>query len=178
MLPLAVSVIDNADPPTVIDSLVPLAAQFSMDIIDCYDFYGEFIASAGSTKSVANRKKVQTLVEAALKGTNQEAMIVVDDQLIEVITIPVGDPSDPSGVLLAGKTFDDSLANMIAEASNVSTIIEVSDSVFGKSYTSFDISNPDPHFRYEKYSIAELGGNRQANMFLVLSLEESEKALK
>ena len=136
------------------------------------------LQSAEITTRYFSDSTSKTLVEAALEGTNQEAMIVKDDQLIKVITIPVGDPSDPSGVLLAGKTFDDSLANMIAEASNVSTIIEVSDSVFEKSYTSFDISNPDPHFRYEKYSIAELGGNRQANMLLVHSLEESEKALK
>ncbi|MGB0372527.1 MAG: methyl-accepting chemotaxis protein [Opitutales bacterium] len=178
MLPLTVSVIDSGDPATIVDSLGPLSKQFSIDIVDCYDFYGEFIASAGISEIMADKPEVQGIVEAALEGETLCSKIIVDGALVRAIAKPIGDPSDPTGVLVAAKSYDNTLATRIAEASNVSAIIEVGGHILGQSTTQFDIQSPSPLYRYRSFSIGEIPGVGNANLYLVHSLEESEALLR
>jgi methyl-accepting chemotaxis protein len=135
-LPTVVTVVESGNAATVKDTM--LGFQDSLLATHChvFDSFAERLASpigdyAALSNSALNLS--ETMVKSALAGQTSSEFIASADGLHFIVAIPIGTVSQPAGVLLVGRTFDDKFATICRKFSGLDVAFIMHDRVAGAS---------------------------------------------
>ncbi len=103
-----------------------LQEQLSLPILDVVDrdmnllvsLYELDEAHPLSEEAYSEESQYAVVALDALDGIPGTSLVLLDDQLALISGAPIGDPDDPSGVVILGKVLDDGFASQISRLTN------------------------------------------------------------
>ncbi len=113
VLPILATVVDDGDPPTILDTLQSYQSQLGMHIIEVYDDDGELLVTAEDNFSEKITPQSELLIENALDGQTVTTLNIRNGRLVLLGASPIGIPEDPSGVLMIGMYLNSAFAESI-----------------------------------------------------------------